>query len=304
MVYDIMIIGGGTAGLTSGIYGARAGKSVIVFEGSFAGGLIVTSPFIENYPAIQNISGPEFATNLLSQAEAFGTKIVYESIIEVDIEGKIKRVISESNEYIGKTVIIATGTKRRKLGFENEDKLIGKGLSYCAYCDGAFFRGKDVAVVGGGNTALEDALYLSDICKTVYIIHRRDKLKGEKAISNEIFKRENIKFLTDTVVDDIIGDKVLNLVKIRNLKTGEIRDLSVNGLFVAIGQIPQNEIFSPPVTLDSSGYIFATEDCKTNVSGVFVAGDCRVKKLRQLITASADGATAVNSAIEYLNEGK
>ena len=304
MVYDIMIIGGGTAGLTSGIYGARAGKSVIVFEGSFAGGLIVTSPFIENYPAIQNISGPEFATNLLSQAEAFGTKIVYESIIEVDIEGKIKRVISESNEYIGKTVIIATGTKRRKLGFENEDKLIGKGLSYCAYCDGAFFRGKDVAVVGGGNTALEDALYLSDICKTVYIIHRRDKLKGEKAISDEIFKRENIKFLTDTVVDDIIGDKVLNLVKIRNLKTGEICDLSVNGLFVAIGQIPQNEIFSPPVILDSSGYIVATEDCKTNVSGVFVAGDCRVKKLRQLITASADGATAVNSAIEYLNGGK
>lgn len=302
MIYDILIAGAGTAGLTAGIYAGRSGKSVLIFEGAFPGGAIITSPFIENYPAIKTISGPEFANEMVQQAENAGAKIVYEKIIEADIEGDIKKITTSNGEYLGKTLIIATGTVRRKLGVKNEVEFTGRGVSYCAYCDGAFFRNQTATVVGGGNTALEDAIYLANICKKVYIIHRRDSFKGEETLSKKVFETENIEFIPDTVVEEIIGDDVLKEIKVKNLKTGEFKTIETEGLFVAVGQKAQNEIFSPPVDTDDSGYVKATEDCSTNIPGVYAAGDCRVKTLRQLITASADGAAAVTSATQYINK--
>lgn len=299
-MYDIIIIGAGTAGLTAAIYGVRAGKSVLVFEGESYGGQIIYTPEVENYPGIKNISGYMFANNLYEQASSLGGEFSFEKVIKIEEKNDIKIVYTEDSSFECKTIIIATGAKYRNLGVLNEEKFIGSGISYCATCDGAFYRDKNVAVIGGGNTALEDALFLSNFCTKVYLVHRRDQFRGEQAIVDKLKTKDNVEFVFDSVVTDLIGDEFISGITIKNLKKEENSNLIVDGIFVAVGQLPQNQIFKQLIELDASGYIIAGEDCKTNIKGIFTAGDCRTKTLRQLTTAASDGAIAATSACEYI----
>ncbi|MBE5936238.1 MAG: thioredoxin-disulfide reductase [Lachnospiraceae bacterium] len=303
-MYDIVVIGAGTAGLTAAIYSVRAGKKVLVLEGKAYGGQIINTPSIENYPGIKNVSGFEFATNLYEQAIELGVEVKYEKVISIEdleqISNKVVKVES-GEEYKCKAIIIATGTVNRKLGLDKEEELIGKGISYCATCDGAFYRGKDVAVVGGGSTALEDGIFLSNYCNKVYVVHRRDAFRGEEALVKALEEKDNVEFILDSNVVNIQGDAQLEALDIKNNKTGKIIELKLNGLFIAIGQVPSNDLFSKIIELDSYGYIVADETCKTSVEGVYVAGDCRTKKVRQLTTAAADGAVSALAACEYID---
>lgn len=291
-VYDIIIIGAGTAGLSSAIYGKRAGKNVLVLEGKSYGGQIIVSPEVENYPGIKHTSGFEFATRLYEQAKSLDTEILMEEVVSIETDGNYKKVITKGNEFISKAVIIASGVGRRKLRVENEDRFTGAGVSYCATCDGMFYKGMDVLVAGGGNTALEDAKYLSEICKTVYIVHRRDTFRAEASLIKEVEAKDNIKILLNHNVISLSGDDVLESVKIADTVNGKESDIEVQGLFVAVGQEPQRDIYENVVKTDENGYIVAGEDCRTNVEGIYAAGDCRTKEVRQLITAAADGAVA------------
>lgn len=291
-VYDIIIIGAGTAGLSSAIYGKRAGKNVLVLEGKSYGGQIIVSPEVENYPGIKHTSGFEFATRLYEQAKSLDTEILMEEVVSIEADGNYKKVITKGNEFISKAVIIASGVGRRKLRVENEDRFTGAGVSYCATCDGMFYKDMDVLVAGGGNTALEDAKYLSEICKTVYIVHRRDTFRAEASLIKEVEAKENIKILLNHNVISLSGDDVLESVKIADTVNGKESDIEVQGLFVAVGQEPQRDIYENVVKTDENGYIVAGEDCRTNVEGIYAAGDCRTKEVRQLITAAADGAVA------------
>lgn len=299
-MYDIVIIGAGPAGMSAAVYGCRAGRKVLMIEEKNYGGQIINTPEVENYPALKNISGFEFATNLYEQATGLGAEIVNERVIEIRSEGKDKQVITNKNAYETKTIIIATGAKNRPLGVDKEKSLIGAGVSYCATCDGMFFRGKDVAVVGGGNTALEDAEVLSNFCNKVYLIHRRDTFRGEEKLVQALKEKENIIMVMDSVVTDIIGENKVEGIVVKNKVTEDEQNLPVQGLFVAVGQIPDNERFSNIVNIDEKGYVIADESCKTNAEGVFVAGDCRTKKVRQLTTATSDGAVAALAASEYI----
>ena len=296
---DVLIIGAGTAGLTAAIYARRAEKTVLVLEASSFGGQIVNTPSIENFPAAPHVSGFDFAMRLYEQATALGAEIRFEKALELR-DGDPKTVVTAKNEYVAKTVILATGSKNRKLGLPEEERLTGRGVSYCATCDGHFFRGKTVAVVGGGNTALEDALYLSDMASKVYLIHRRDSFRGEEALANRLKEKENAEFVLNSTVTELIAGAKLEAVRVSSTDGNE-RVLPVDGLFVAIGRIPENQAFSPPVQLDEAGYVAAGEDCRTNVPGVFVAGDNRTKTVRQLVTAAGDGAVAALEAVKYLN---
>ena len=296
---DVLIIGAGTAGLTAAIYARRAEKTVLVLEANSFGGQIVNTPSIENFPAAPHVSGFDFAMRLYEQATALGAEIRFEKALELR-DGDPKTVVTAKNEYEAKTVILATGSKNRKLGLPEEERLTGRGVSYCATCDGHFFRGKTVAVVGGGNTALEDALYLSDMASKVYLIHRRDSFRGEEALANRLKEKENAEFVLNSTVTELIAGAKLEAVRVSGTDGNE-RVLPVDGLFVAIGRIPENQAFSPPVQLDEAGYVAAGEDCRTNVPGVFVAGDNRTKTVRQLVTAAGDGAVAALEAVKYLN---
>ena len=300
-MYDIIIIGAGPAGLTAAIYGKRALKKVLVLEALSYGGQIINTLDIENYPAAAHISGFDFATNLYNQAKDLGAEIKFEKVTNIIDNDDIKKVVTSKGEYETKTIIIATGADNRKLGLENEDKLIGKGISYCATCDGNFFKGKDVAVVGGGNTALEDTLYLTDLVNKVYLIHRRDEFRGDPTIVEKLKEKENVEFVYNSNVTKLISNDKLEGVEITN-KDGSTKELSVSGLFVAIGKVPENENFKEIINLDESGYIIAGEDCHTNREGIFVAGDNRVKELRQLVTATSDGAIAATEAVKYINK--
>lgn len=291
-MYDIIIVGAGTAGLSAAIYGVRAGKNVLVLEANVYGGQIINTPEIENYPGIKHISGYEFATNLYEQAKELGAEIRFEKVLEIKSEQNEKIVITENNSYSTKSIVLATGAKNRPLGLENEKEWIGRGISYCATCDGAFFRGKDVAVNGGGNTALEDALFLSSYCNKVYVIHRRDSFRGEDKLLQSLQEKINVEFILNSYITELLGEDQLEGIKIRNKDTNNESEININGLFIAIGQIPENTIFSNIVKLDKGGYIMAQEDCKTNVEGIFVAGDSRTKVIRQLATAASDGAIA------------
>jgi thioredoxin reductase (NADPH) len=296
---DVLIIGAGTAGLTAAIYARRAEKTVLVLEANSFGGQIVNTPSIENFPAAPHVSGFDFAMRLYEQATALGAEIRFEKALELR-DGDPKTVVTAKNEYVAKTVILATGSKNRKLGLSEEERLTGRGVSYCATCDGHFFRGKTVAVVGGGNTALEDALYLSEMASKVYLIHRRDSFRGEEALANRLKEKENAEFVLNSTVTELIAGAKLEAVRVSSADGNE-RVLPVDGLFVAIGRIPENLAFSPPVQLDEAGYVAAGEDCRTNVPGVFVAGDNRTKTVRQLVTAAGDGAVAALEAVKYLN---
>lgn len=298
-MYDIIIIGAGPAGLTAAIYGTRARKKVLVLEANAYGGQIINTLDIENYPATPHINGFDFATNCYNQALELGAEIKIEKAINI-IDGDIKKVITKDNEYKCKSIIIATGCGIKKLGIDREDELLGKGISYCATCDGAFFKNKEVAVVGGGNTALEDALYLSDIVKKVYVIHRRDTFRGEDKSIEELKDKSNVEFIYNSNVTKLIGSDYLEGIEVTD-KDSNSRKIDVSALFVAIGRIPENANFTKIISVDETGYIKALEDCKTNVEGIFVAGDARVKTLRQLVTATSDGAVAATNAIKYIN---
>ena len=293
-MYDAVIIGAGAAGMTAGIYLARRGKSALILEGSAYGGQIINSREIQNYPAIKNISGFDFATELYEQVLALGGKVEFSKVTEIQPNGKIKKVITAANEYECKNIIIATGAVNRKLGIEKEAELTGKGVSYCATCDGAFFRNKTTAVVGGGNTALDDAVFLSEICEKVYLIHRRDEFRGDDATVHKLKNTENVEFVLNSVPTKLIEDnEKLSGIAVQNNTDGLITELNINGLFIAVGQIPNTEFLKESgIKLDKYGYIIAGEDCRTNKDGVFAVGDCRTKSLRQLVTAAADGAAA------------
>ena len=299
-MYDIGIVGGGTAGLTAAIYGQRAGKRTVIIEGGNFGGQITSSPNVENYPGIASVSGSEFSMNLLDQAMKLGAETEVERVTGIRDEGAIKVIETTGKEYPCRSVIIATGVTHRHLGVPGEERLTGAGVSYCATCDGAFFRGRDVAVIGGGSTALQDAEFLSNYCRKVYLVHRRDEFRGEESIVKRLRQKENIEFVLSATVKEITGDSVVEGVVLNNKKTGEEFRLDVAGVFIAVGQIPQNEIFAEVVKLDGNGFILAAEDCITSHPGIFAAGDCRTKEVRQLTTAAADGAVAALAACKYV----
>ncbi len=301
-MHDIVIVGAGVAGLSAAIYGLRAGKSVLLFEEKTYGGQIINTPEIENYPGIKKVSGFEFATNLYEQATELGAEVKYEKVLGIIDNSDKKIVETDSGKYEAKAVILATGAKNRPLGIDREQELIGAGVSYCATCDGAFFRGKDVAVVGGGNTALEDAQFLSNYCSKVYVIHRRDSFRGETKHVEALESKSNVEFILDSNVTKLIGEESLEAIEVINKKTGAKQEVQVSGVFVAIGQMPDNEAFDEVVVTDDYGYIEAGEDCKTGTEGIYVAGDCRTKTVRQLTTAAADGAVAALAACEYLQK--
>ena len=300
MEYDIIIIGAGPAGLTSAIYARRANKNVLVLEAKSYGGQIINTLDIENYPVEEHISGFEFATKLYNQAKNLGAEIVFEKVVDINDLGNEKEVVTTKNTYKAKAIIIATGSENRKLGLPNEDELVGKGISYCATCDGAFYKKKTVAVVGGGNTALEDALYLSDIVEKVYLIHRRDEFRGEESTINHLKEKDNVEFIYNSNVTKLNANDRLESIEVTN-KDGSTKTIEVSGLFVAVGRIPENQNFAKLVELDETGYVKAGEDCHTNVPGIFVAGDNRVKEIRQLVTATSDGAVAATAAVKYIN---
>lgn len=300
-MYDMIIIGAGTAGLTAGIYAARAGRNVLVLEENIYGGQIVNTPEIENYPAIPHISGYEFATNLYSQATDLGVQVEYNKATGIVDHTEYKEVQTMDKQYQTRTVILATGARNRILGLPDEERLIGAGISYCATCDGAFFQGKKVAVVGGGNTALDDALFLSNYCERVYLIHRRDTFRGEIGKKTALESRQNVEFILNSQVIELHGTDRLYAITVSDT-SGLEREIGVAGLFVAIGQVPENHAFANLVHLDANGYVRAGEDCKTNIPGIFTAGDCRTKKIKQLTTAVADGAVAALAACEYIDQ--
>lgn len=299
-MYDIIIVGAGPAGLTAAIYACRASKKVLVLEAKSYGGQIINTLDIQNYPVEPHISGFDFATKIYNQAKDLGAEVKFEKVINLVLNEKEKQVVTTKNTYQSKTIILATGADNRKLGLENEDELVGKGVSYCATCDGAFYKNKKVAVVGGGNTALEDSLYLADIAEDVYLIHRRDEFRGEEKLINDLKTKSNVHFIYNSNVTKLIANEKLESIEITN-KTGEKSIIEVSGLFIAVGRIPENQNFASLINLDEKGYVIATEDCHTNMEGVFVAGDNRVKSLRQLVTATSDGAIAATEAVKYIN---
>lgn len=301
-MYDIIIVGAGPAGLTAAIYARRASKKTLVLEATTYGGQIINTLDIENYPAEEKVTGVELAKKFYNQAKNLGAEIEFEKVVEIVDNGATKIVKTEDDEYEAKAVIIATGTEVRKLGLENEEKLTGRGVSYCATCDGAFYKGKTVAVAGGGSGALYEASYLSNIVEKLYLIHRRDEFRGEDALVRELEEKGNVEFVLGANITGIIGDDKLEKIEVTK-NDGEKLELSVDGLFVAIGRVPKNKEIAPFLNFDDAGYIDAGEDCKTNVEGIFVAGDNRTKSTRQIVTATADGAVAASAAVRFVNGG-
>ena len=295
---DIIIVGAGTAGLSAAIYALRAGKSVIVFEQLTYGGQIINTPEVENYPGIKSISGFDFATGLYEQATALGA-VIESAQVEAVEDGAVKKVTAGGKVYEAKSVILATGAKNRPLGLDREEELTGSGVSYCATCDGAFYKNRAVAVSGGGNTALEDALFLSNYCSKVYLVHRRDAFRGEAKLADRLKEKENVEFVLNANIVKILGENGVSGVVVKDKISGEEKELAVEGLFIAIGQMPDNQAFSSVVKLDDKGYIIAGEDCETGTAGIYAAGDCRTKTVRQLTTAAADGAVAALAACAY-----
>ena len=294
-MYDIVIVGAGPAGLTAALYALRANKKVLVLEAKNYGGQILNASKIENYPGIESISGYDFATNLYNQVTKLGAIIKYETVINVSDD---KIVTTNKDKYQGKSIILATGVTNRKLNLENEQNYVGKGVSYCATCDGNFFKNKIVAVNGGGNTALEDALYLSNIAKKVYLIHRRDEFRGENNYLEEIKKKNNIEIILNATISKLNGNNILESIEI--LDNNITRNIKIDGLFIAIGQEPKNEVFNNIVDLNDKGYFDSPDGLHTNIEGIYIAGDARVKNLRQLTTAVSDGSIAATTAIKEM----
>ncbi len=300
-MFDVIIIGAGPAGLSAAIYAARAGLNCMILESTMYGGQMTTTPEVENYPCIKKISGWELSQNMYEQATDLGAALTFEIVERVENNGEFKTVVTSENTYQTKTVIIANGAKRRKIGCDGEERLSGAGVSYCAFCDGSFFKDKTAVVVGGGNTALEDALYLSNICTKVYLVHRRDEFRAEKHLVNSVDSRENIIKLMSYTPVKINGENKVESIVLKNLAADAQEIFETDCVFVAIGLSPDNGIFDGIIDLDEHGYIIAGEDCRTSVDGVFAAGDTRTKTIRQIVTAAADGAVAASGCSAYIN---
>jgi thioredoxin reductase (NADPH) len=299
-MFDVIIIGGGAAGLTAGLYAQRAGLRALLIEKLMTGGQAATTAHIDNYPGFdEGIGGMELGMKMEAHALRFGLEIIYDEVVGLALTGDVKTVTVSDTAYEAKTVILAMGAKNRLLNVEGEEKFTGRGVSYCATCDGAFFAGKDVAVIGGGNTAVEDAIELSRIANKVYLIHRRNELRADKILADQLDNAENIVKVFDSVAENIGGESTVEALTVKNVKTQEVTTLPVQGVFVAIGQTPNSELVKNIVDTDSNGFIITDENMRTSVEGVFAAGDIRLKALRQVITAASDGAIAAYSAIPY-----
>ena len=310
-VYDLVIIGAGPAGLAAGLYGARARLSTLIIEKDKTGGQIVTTDEIANYPGSEkDASGPSLIARMLEQAEEFGAEKIKDDVIDMELEGKIKTIKGAKEEYLAKTVIIATGANPRKLGAPGEKELTGKGVSYCATCDAAFFEEMEVFVIGGGDSAVEEAMYLTKFADKVTIVHRREELRAAKSIQEKAFANPKIGFRWNSTVEELKGDGILESVVFKDTVTGELEEYFADeefgtfGLFVFTGFLPSTGILKGKVALDEGGYVIANENMETNVPGVFVAGDCRVKDLRQVVTATADGAIAAVMAEKYIEHNE
>lgn len=301
VIYDVIIVGSGPAGLAAAIYGQRAGLSSLVLEESYvSGGQVLNTYDVDNYPGLPGISGMELAEKFHEHAKSMGASFLTAAVTAIREEGDRKVVETAKGDLSARTVILATGAHHRLLGVPGEERLTGMGVSYCATCDGAFFRDKTVAVVGGGDVAVEDAIFLARGCKKVYVIHRRDQLRAAKILQEKLLSLDNVEMKWNCVAEEILGDSQVSGVKVRDVKTGEGSELAVNGVFIAVGILPNTGFLGDFVQLDEGGYIVAGEDMKTSVPGVFAAGDVRTKALRQIITAAADGANAITSVEAYL----
>ena len=300
-IYDMIIIGGGPGGYTAALYASRAGIDTLIIEKMSVGGQMAMTGTIDNYPGFdEGVDGFTLGMKMQAGAERFGAKTEYAEVTDVDLTDKIKRVITTSGDFLGRTVVIATGADPRELGVEGEEDLVGRGIHYCAHCDGRFYKDKTVAVVGGGNTAAADALYLSRLVKKLYLIHRRDSLRATKIYHEPLMKTENVEFLWDSVVTECVADGRVSGIKLKNVKNGDVSTLDLDAVFVSIGRKPATGIFINKLQLDEGGYIVADETTRTNVAGVYAVGDVRTKDLRQVVTAVADGAVSVHFAEEYL----
>ena len=298
-MYDTIIIGAGPAGLTAGIYARRGGLTTVIIEKQSVGGQAQNAADIQNYPGIPSTSGFDLCYAMMNQCTTFGADFVFDTISQINLDGEVKKVtLANGAEIEGKTVIIASGASARKLGVENENEFIGKGVSYCATCDGAFFKGKTVAVIGGGNTAAEDALYLEKLVKKVYLVHRRDALRADKILCDRL-EKSGVSIIWDSVVESLSGEDKIAQVTLKNVKTNALTPLSVDGVFVAIGEIPNSQLFEN-VEKTPSGYIVTSDVMRTNIDGVYAVGDVREKSLRQVVTACADGAIAADDIIKSL----
>ena len=301
MVYDVIVIGAGPAGLTAGIYGKRAGLDILVLDtSSISGGQILNTYEIDNYPALPGVSGTQLAESMRSHCEKLGVEFARGRVTSINEKDGFKELITKKATFLAKAVIIATGASNTKLGCPGEEEFSGMGVSYCATCDGAFFKDKTVAVVGGGDVALEDAVYLARFCEKVYLIHRRDEFRGAASLQQQVLSSDKIQIIYDTTVEAINGTEAVESATIKNKKTGETSILKVDGVFIAVGTAPNTASIAGLPELDERGYIIADETCETNVPGIFVAGDVRAKQLKQVITATADGANAITSAQRYL----
>lgn len=302
-MYDVIIVGSGPAGLAAAIYAARAKLKMLVLEKApMSGGQIINTYEVDNYPGIPQINGFDLAVKFREHCEKLGAEFLEGEAVSFELEGEIKKVILDDNrQFQTKTIILAMGTIWRKLGVPGEDTFSGKGISYCATCDGAFFKNKTVAVVGGGDVAAEDAIFLARLCKKVYLIHRRGELRAAKVLVEALKTFQNVELLFHKTVEEIIGEEVVKKVRLKNLLEDKTEELAVDGIFIAVGSLPDTKVFQGVLSMDDNGYLEAGEDCRTSVAGVFAAGDVRTKILRQVVTAAADGATAITGVEHYLN---
>lgn len=298
-LYDLIIIGAGPAGMTASIYASRANMSVLMLEKKYPGGQMLSTAEIENYTGYEEISGPDLSEKMFEHSKKFGTEFAFGEISNINLDGNIKVLTAGDKEYKAKTVIIATGTEAKLLGIPGEQEFASRGVSYCAVCDGAFFRNKEVVVIGGGDSAIEEAIYLSNIVNKVTIVHRRDELRAQKILQERAFQKENIEFVWDSIPVEIKGERKVNSIVVKNVKTEEVKELSVDGVFIYIGMNPQTESFKNLEILDELGYIPTDEHLATKIPGLFVAGDVRQKEIRQIVTAANDGAVAAQSAYKY-----
>ncbi len=302
-IYDTVVLGGGPAGYTAALYATRAGLDTLLLEKFMAGGQMTETPQIDNYPGFPNgVDGFTLGELMKQGADRFGAQTVQTEILSVELHENPKRIVTDAGEFLARTVILATGAEHRHLGVAHEEELIGRGVGYCATCDGMLYRGKTVAVVGGGNSAVSDALHLSRICKKVYLIHRRDTLRAEQVYQKPLEKAENLEFVWDSGVEELLFERKLTGVRVRNLKSGDVSEILLDGLFISIGRAPNSVLFKGQVQTNEFGYVVANESTETDVDGVFVAGDLREKPFRQIVTAAADGAVAAHMAQRYLEK--
>jgi thioredoxin reductase (NADPH) len=301
-IYDVIIIGAGPAGMGAAIYAKRAGLEGVVLDKSpISGGQVLTTYEVDNYLGLPGLSGGDLSDKFREHADKLGVEFITANVVKIDNESDNKIVTTDEGEFIAKTIVLATGANHSKLGVTGENELAGVGVSYCATCDGAFFRKRTVAVVGGGDVAVEDAIFLAGLCAKVYLIHRRDELRAAASLQNRLMLMNNIEIIWDSEVTQICGKDIVEKIEIKNKKTNDIKSLEVNGIFIAVGVVPDTELLKGIVQMDEKGYIIADETCTTSASGIYAAGDIRKKPMRQIITAVADGANAINSAQKFLN---